>query len=241
MNDNQEEPITPGCPSLMPHNLPGGFDGVEPSEDKREEEVHAAHVRDVSEVVSRLLLDLREGHGRPAPCLRRWQALHRKRNQPPLDGGSSEGKMIMSDNKWRDINADSGEKTWLTPKHIIDALGHFDTDPCCPPNMPWRTADRMLTKEDDGTTAPWIGRVWCNPPYGREALPFLERMARYQGGGYCPYLCANGHGRMATPCVSVCALDIVSQRSASFLPRRWNGWRLRNRPVCSHRIHAIRH
>ena len=90
--------------------------------------------------------------------------------------------MIMSDNKWRDINADSGEKTWLTPKYIIDALGHFDTDPCCPPNMPWRTADRMLTKEDDGTTAPWIGRVWCNPPYGREALPFLERMARYQGG-----------------------------------------------------------
>ena len=36
MKDNQEEPITPGCPSLMPHNLPGGFDGVEPGEDKKE-------------------------------------------------------------------------------------------------------------------------------------------------------------------------------------------------------------
>lgn len=36
MNDNQEEPITPGCPSLMPHNLPGGFDGVEPGEDNNE-------------------------------------------------------------------------------------------------------------------------------------------------------------------------------------------------------------
>ena len=34
MKDNQEEPITPGCPSLMPHNLPGGIDGVEPGEDK---------------------------------------------------------------------------------------------------------------------------------------------------------------------------------------------------------------
>lgn len=78
---------------------------------------------------------------------------------------------------------DSGEKTWLTPKHIIDALGHFDTDPCCPPKMPWRTADRMLTKEDDGTTAPWIGRVWLNPPYGRDAIPFLKRMAHYEGGG----------------------------------------------------------
>ena len=85
--------------------------------------------------------------------------------------------------RWKNINADSGEKTWLTPKHIIDALGHFDTDPCCPPNMPWRTADRMLTKSDDGTTSPWIGRVWCNPPYGREAIPFLRRMSCYEGGG----------------------------------------------------------
>ena len=89
----------------------------------------------------------------------------------------------MSDNRWQNINADSGEKTWLTPKRVIDALGHFDTDPCCPPNMPWRTADRMLTKEDDGTTAPWVGRVWLNPPYGREALPFLRRMADHEGGG----------------------------------------------------------
>ena len=87
--------------------------------------------------------------------------------------------------KWQKINTDSGEKTWLTPKHIIDALGHFDTDPCCPPNMPWRTADRMLTKEDDGTTAPWVGRVWCNPPYGRDAIPFLKRMSRYEGGVLC--------------------------------------------------------
>lgn len=86
-------------------------------------------------------------------------------------------------NKWEHINADSGEKTWLTPKHIIDALGHFDTDPCCPDNMPWRTADTMLTKADDGTTAPWHGRVWLNPPYGREAYPFLQRITTHNGGG----------------------------------------------------------
>ena len=89
----------------------------------------------------------------------------------------------MTRKRWALINADSGEKTWLTPRHIIDTLGHFDTDPCCPPNMPWRTADTMLTKVEDGTTAPWHGRVWLNPPYGREALPFLRRMATYTGGG----------------------------------------------------------
>ena len=79
--------------------------------------------------------------------------------------------------------ADSGEKTWLTPRYIIDTLGHFDTDPCCPKVMPWRTADRMLTKEDDGTIAPWYGRVWLNPPYGKESVPFLDRMAHHAGGG----------------------------------------------------------
>lgn len=89
----------------------------------------------------------------------------------------------MTRERWTLINADSGEKTWLTPRHIIDALGHFDTDPCCPPNMPWRTADTMLTKAEDGTTAPWHGRVWLNPPYGREAYPFLSRMATHEGGG----------------------------------------------------------
>lgn len=85
--------------------------------------------------------------------------------------------------KWNLINADSGQKTWLTPRGIIEALGHFDTDPCCPSNMPWRTADTMLTKEDDGTTAEWRGRVWLNPPYGRESNPFIIRMATHKGGG----------------------------------------------------------
>lgn len=78
---------------------------------------------------------------------------------------------------------DSGEKTWITPKRIVDVLGHFDTDPCCPKDMPWKTADKMLTKEDDGTVSPWSGRVWMNPPYGREGIPFLDRMSRHEAGG----------------------------------------------------------
>ena len=81
------------------------------------------------------------------------------------------------------MNADSGEKTWLTPHYIIDALGPFDTDPCCPDGgMPWPTASRMITKTEDGLKQEWTGRVWLNPPYGREALPFFKRMASYSGG-----------------------------------------------------------
>lgn len=82
------------------------------------------------------------------------------------------------------MNADSGEKTWLTPPEIIYALGLFDTDPCCPDTrMPWPTAARMITKSQDGLRQPWVGRVWLNPPYGREALPFFKRMSKHPGGG----------------------------------------------------------
>ena len=116
----------------------------------------------------------------------------------------------MSDNRWQNINADSGEKTWLTPKRVIDALGHFDTDPCCPPNMPWRTADRMLTKEDDGTTAPWVGRVWLNPPYGREALPFLRRMADHEGG----VSSSSSHGRTPMRGNGLCSLSLTRSCSS---------------------------
>lgn len=30
---NDKDPIIPGCPSLIPHTLPGGFDGVAPAEE----------------------------------------------------------------------------------------------------------------------------------------------------------------------------------------------------------------
>ena len=87
-------------------------------------------------------------------------------------------------NKSYNMNIDTGEKTWLTPPHIIEALGPFDLDPCCPPTMPWRTATRMVHWPEDGLKVDWTGkRVWCNPPYGREAMPFLGRMAVHEGGG----------------------------------------------------------
>lgn len=94
-------------------------------------------------------------------------------------------------NKSYNMNIDTGEKTWLTPPHIIQALGPFDLDPCCPPTMPWQTATQMVCRPDDGLAVDWTGkRVWCNPPYGREAVPFLRKMAenKTRGGVFCLYL-----------------------------------------------------
>ncbi|MDP2141309.1 MAG: DNA N-6-adenine-methyltransferase [Gammaproteobacteria bacterium] len=66
---------------------------------------------------------------------------------------------------------------WLTPPHIIAALGEFDLDPCSPINRPWPTAAAHYTILDNGLQMPWHGRVWCNPPYGLEAAQWLARCA----------------------------------------------------------------
>jgi hypothetical protein len=73
--------------------------------------------------------------------------------------------------------------TWLTPPWILEALGEFDLDPCSPLNRPWDTAKTHYTIEDDGLIQPWFGRVWCNPPYGKEMNPFLEKMVTHEPGG----------------------------------------------------------
>jgi hypothetical protein len=72
--------------------------------------------------------------------------------------------------------------TWLTPPEIINALGEFDLDPCCPPVMPWRTAKYCYTEAHDGLAQPWSGRVWLNPPYSREAVKWLRKMADHGDG-----------------------------------------------------------
>jgi hypothetical protein len=92
-------------------------------------------------------------------------------------------------NKSYNMNIDTGEKTWLTPPEIIRSLGPFDLDPCCPPMMPWRTATQMVHWPDDGLKVDWTGkRVWLNPPYGREAVPFLRKMAENKTGGGIAFL-----------------------------------------------------
>lgn len=73
---------------------------------------------------------------------------------------------------------------WLTPPEILEALGPFDMDPCASQFQPWRTAATQFTIEDDGLSRDWVGRVWCNPPYGPHAEKFLKRMAEH-GNGIC--------------------------------------------------------
>ena len=76
-----------------------------------------------------------------------------------------------------------GSDEWLTPRAVLDALGPFDLDPCSPlpERRPWSTARHHLTIADDGLRTPWVGRVWCNPPYA-DAGRWLARLAEHGTG-----------------------------------------------------------
>lgn len=69
---------------------------------------------------------------------------------------------------------------WLTPPHILAALGSFDLDPCGYPGHV--TASRVIVPPEDGLAAGWEGRVWLNPPYSRQAPAWICRMAEHGHG-----------------------------------------------------------
>lgn len=72
--------------------------------------------------------------------------------------------------------------TWLTPPDLLEKLGPFDLDPCCPAWMPWRTATIMLTPAEDGLAQTWKGRTFCNPPYSSQAVKWLRKLADHGCG-----------------------------------------------------------
>ncbi|MCE7039268.1 phage N-6-adenine-methyltransferase [Dyadobacter sp. CY312] len=71
---------------------------------------------------------------------------------------------------------------WLTPPEIVKALAPIDLDPCAPIIQPWKIADKCFTIIDDGLNQPWEGFVYCNPPYGKMAAKWLEKLANHDNG-----------------------------------------------------------
>lgn len=65
---------------------------------------------------------------------------------------------------------------WATPQDFFDKLDDefgFSIDVCALPEN--AKCKRYYTPEMDGLAQPWTGRVWCNPPYGREIARWVER------------------------------------------------------------------
>jgi hypothetical protein len=77
------------------------------------------------------------------------------------------------------MSSDSAE--WYTTPDIIrcvvSVLGEIDLDPCSnskdKPNIP---AKEHYTKEEDGLSQSWHGRIYMNPPYGDEVPHWIDKL-----------------------------------------------------------------
>ena len=76
--------------------------------------------------------------------------------------------------------ADYDGDEWYTPPDLIAkvraVLGEIDIDPASNAHAQKTVrAKRFYTKEDDGLSKPWSGRVFCNPPYSTSLVQAFTR------------------------------------------------------------------
>lgn len=75
----------------------------------------------------------------------------------------------------------SESEDWYTPKHVIEkvicTLGQIDLDPCSEldKEIP---AKKHFTKDDDGLSKEWLGRVYMNPPYGDAISNWTKKLIK---------------------------------------------------------------
>lgn len=84
------------------------------------------------------------------------------------------------------INVHFSSKTdqWSTPHDFFEKLNAefgFDLDVCATPDN--AKCPRYFTKLDDGLAQEWCGKVWMNPPYGREIGKWVEKAKESARGG----------------------------------------------------------
>ena len=75
------------------------------------------------------------------------------------------------------VHFSSATPEWPTPQDLFEELsfiyGGFILDPCATPEN--AKCARFFTKEEDGLQQPWTGRVFVNPPYGREIGQWVKK------------------------------------------------------------------
>lgn len=76
----------------------------------------------------------------------------------------------------RDCIFSSKTDMWETPQQLFDELDHefkFTIDVCATPEN--AKCKKFYTEQENGLIQPWIGTIWCNPPYGRQIKDWVCR------------------------------------------------------------------
>lgn len=85
---------------------------------------------------------------------------------------------LFGETAWQPTKDDCYTPAWIFEHMAVE----FDLDVAAPPGgVPWIPARRFLTVHDDGLSAEWSGRVWCNPPYS-ECAPWARRFLQHGDG-----------------------------------------------------------
>ena len=74
------------------------------------------------------------------------------------------------------VHFNSQSDMWETPQWLFDKLNaeyNFTLDACAVPDN--AKCPVYFTPDQDGLSQDWTGRVWCNPPYGREIGKWVRK------------------------------------------------------------------
>lgn len=75
------------------------------------------------------------------------------------------------------VHFSSATDEWPTPQEFFDRIaaefGPFDLDACATPEN--AKCQRYFTRSENGLVQAWTGRVWMNPPYGREIVAWMRK------------------------------------------------------------------
>lgn len=156
---------------------------------------HAYRLMDAANVISNVsnwtqIIPTNEAQARPLtqlndnPDLQReaWQRAVETAPNGKITAAHVEQTIAQVLNKPHVAN-NSGNNEWYTPQEYIDAaietMGRIDLDPASSEIANGTVcAKKIFTKDDDGLTKNWSGRVWMNPPYSGELIGrFCDKLA----------------------------------------------------------------
>ena len=100
----------------------------------------------------------------------------------PIPGGKPVVRLVPH------VSRNSGQNEWYTPVPIVEAarkvMGGIDLDPATSElaqSLVVR-AESYYTKETNGLSKEWTGRIWMNPPYSQDLIGrFIHKLVRSHG------------------------------------------------------------